>query len=621
MHIEFRRLKLHNFFSFGDAELIFQDDGFIKVSGINNNPDDLAISNGSGKSSLWEGIIWVLTGDTIRGAKNIANIYGEDGTFCELEFDLDKSSYKIIRAKDHSVYKTSLQIYIDGKDCSGKGIRDSQKLLEQYLPDLSADLLGSVIVLGQGLPQKFTNNSPSARKEILEKLAKSDFMIDDLKKKITARKTFHQHEIRTFEDEILKLETRRQLLSDTMSNNQVSFNNLPSRTSLQESCTNLAEAARLIEDQISDENNFLVQIDLEYNKLSEDLLNINNQCQSELSAAKYIFDIDYNPLIEDEQKLVADLLSIDKQINQIKQIVDVCPTCGQHIPNINKPDTSTLEHDKELKLEILKNHRLKMSYMRDELTKENTRIEDKYRLKQEELKNELFELTTKKRCHNQNLSTLNSKFQSKQVELAEVQTKLANLDYTREKLLADIANAKADIEVISDQILYNNTNKDLQQLKLDIVSKFETAIKRDFRGYLLTTIIEYIESRAKFYSRTVFETSNLEFCLDGNNIHIAYSGKDYENLSGGERQKVDLIIQFSIRDMLTNHLNFSSNILVLDEIFDNLDQIGCEKVIDLISEMQDIKNIFIVTHRKDLSIPSDKELTVVKANTGISELQ
>ena len=119
MHIEFRRLKLHNFFSFGDAELIFQDDGFIKVSGINNNPDDLAISNGSGKSSLWEGIIWVLTGDTIRGAKNIANIYGEDGTFCELEFDLDKSSYKIIRAKDHSVYKTSLQIYIDGKDCSG----------------------------------------------------------------------------------------------------------------------------------------------------------------------------------------------------------------------------------------------------------------------------------------------------------------------------------------------------------------------------------------------------------------------------------------------------------------------------------------------------------------------
>ena len=68
----------------GDAEILFNDDGFIKVSGINNNPDDLAISNGSGKSSLWCGIIWTLTGETIRGAKNIVNIFRDDGCFCDL---------------------------------------------------------------------------------------------------------------------------------------------------------------------------------------------------------------------------------------------------------------------------------------------------------------------------------------------------------------------------------------------------------------------------------------------------------------------------------------------------------------------------------------------------------
>ena len=52
MHINFRKLTLHNFLSFGDAILEFNDDGFIKVSGINENPDDLAASNGSGKSSI-----------------------------------------------------------------------------------------------------------------------------------------------------------------------------------------------------------------------------------------------------------------------------------------------------------------------------------------------------------------------------------------------------------------------------------------------------------------------------------------------------------------------------------------------------------------------------------------
>ena len=95
----------------------------------------------------------------------------------------------------------------------------------------------------------------------------------------------------------------------------------------------------------------------------------------------------------------------------------------------------------------------------------------------------------------------------------------------------------------------------------------------------------------------------------------------YENLSGGERQKIDLIIQFSIRDMLSTQLGFTSNILVLDEVFDGLDSLGCTKVIDMIASVSDIKNIFIVTHRKDLSIPSDKELIVVKSSVGISEIR
>ena len=101
MHINFRKLTLHNFLSFGHSTLEFEDDGFIRVTGINENPDDLAVSNGSGKSSLWEAIVWALTGDTIRGTKQVANIYGEDGTYVELEFDVDSIQYNVLRSKDH----------------------------------------------------------------------------------------------------------------------------------------------------------------------------------------------------------------------------------------------------------------------------------------------------------------------------------------------------------------------------------------------------------------------------------------------------------------------------------------------------------------------------------------
>ena len=122
----------------------------------------------------------------------------------------------ITRTKDHSKHKTNLFIEINGVDKSGKGIRDSEKLLAEYLPDLTSSLIGSVIVLGQELPQKFTNNSPSGRKEVLEKLFKSDFMIQDLKDRISTRKTELNDELRKVQDSKLVALTKLESAVDTI---------------------------------------------------------------------------------------------------------------------------------------------------------------------------------------------------------------------------------------------------------------------------------------------------------------------------------------------------------------------------------------------------------------------
>ena len=74
--------------------------------------------------------------------------------------------------------------------------------------------------------------------------------------------------------------------------------------------------------------------------------------------------------------------------------------------------------------------------------------------------------------------------------------------------------------------------------------------------------------------------------------------------------------------MLCKHLNFSSNILVLDELFDNLDNIGCQRVLNLISsKLSDVESIFIVTHHTDIAIPADKEIVVVKDSNKISKVR
>ena len=621
MHINFRKLILHNFLSFGDAILEFNDDGFIKVSGINENPDDLAASNGSGKSSLNEALIWTLTGDTMRGTKQISNIYGEDGTFCDLEFDLDNHEYRIIRSKDHKQYKTSLQIFIDGKDVSGKGIRDSEKLLAQYLPYLTASLLGSVIILGQGLPQKFTNNSPSARKEILERLSKSDFMIEDLKKKVAERKGYHQSEIRRFEDEMLKLETEIKFMESTIQVNNDTLSMLKNPEDYQREIDDITNRLQALNDRSATLEQFIQAQDIDLENLTARRIELAEVIKTRKDKVYYDYHQEADPLQNDLNHWKLKHTAVKQEINKISNTPDICPTCGQKIPEDQKPDTAQLLEDEVFYFKMLQELELKLKELssnRDNLISD---LDYQYSSENYKISNKFEDV---KRYRNElNLEYIDIQNKHRELSTAQLNAKnqLDRLFETKSNLSDQNIELSNKIVAAKDQILYNNTKKDLQQQHLDIINKFDTALKRDFRGYLLINVIDYIQKRAKYYSQQIFETDKLDFYLDGNNICISYMNKDYENLSGGERQKVDLIIQFSIRDMLCSQLNFSSNILVLDEIFDNLDMVGCEKLINVISTMNDIKNIFIITHRYDLSIPCDKEIVVVKSNLGISEIR
>ena len=101
MILKFEKIILHNFMSFGDAELNLDASGYVLVSGVNKNPVDNASSNGSGKSSIWEAISWALTGETIRGgSKDIRNVFTEGGAFVELTFSVDDDIYSVLRSKE-----------------------------------------------------------------------------------------------------------------------------------------------------------------------------------------------------------------------------------------------------------------------------------------------------------------------------------------------------------------------------------------------------------------------------------------------------------------------------------------------------------------------------------------
>jgi len=618
MNLKFVSVELFNFMSFENAFVDLSENGFVKVCGENNNIVDNATSNGSGKSAIWEAINWCLTGNTIRGSKDVARQDCEDGCLVNLIFKVDSDTYEITRTKNHIKYKTNLFIKKNGEDVSGKGIRDTEKLLVQYLPDLDSNLVNSTIILGQGLPMRFTNNTPSGRKDLLEVLSKSDFMISDLKDRVSERKNYLYAKKKNVEKEENKYETLMEL-----SQNRLDFLRQTLEDLKNEDLSDWSDKKESIEQEISKIENDMDDLSHKYgHSLNEEKdllvskkvsLYKDSTTASELKTTEK--GISLNDITARVFELQSEIKRVESEINKLESIKDVCPTCGQKIPGVHKADTSSLHNE----LDSLK------SKLSEKIT-EKTTLSEKFDKEIQEIKDEYASYITEVDKQINGVSSEIIKFSDLQDKLSE---KLEEIKLIENKIESHESNIKAlendiksevDSESESHRIyIEKKTEREDIDKHLEVQSSFETVLKRDFRGILLQNCITYINSKAKEYCKKIFDTNSIEFALDGNNISISYAGKEYESLSGGEKQKIDLIIQFSIRDMLCTYLNFNCNLLVLDELTDNLDSIGCKKVIDFIStELTDIDSVFIISHRTDLEVPYDKTLTVTKNNQGIS---
>ena len=622
MDIKFKSIHIENFMSIGEIDLDFVDKGFTLIEGVNNNINDNARSNGSGKSSIFEALVWALTGNTVRGNKDVVNYNREGGTLVTIKMIVDNNTFNVTRTKEHSKYKTNLFIEINGVDKSGKGIRDSEKLLSEYLPDLTPSLIGSVIVLGQGLPQKFSNNSPSGRKEVLEKLFKSDYMIEDLKQRVSKRRIELSEHIRGCQDLQLIDNTKIETLSTNIQKDTEKLNKLKETPEMDTTIKELEVLVSTIEKQAEElriecdtyeekrltKSSELSELKV---KVSETLLHINEE---------------YVTVLQDIQNNINEstvsLNLCKSELNRVKNIKDVCPTCGQKLPDVHKPDITKYEEDLKTAQSQYDKWVSKLGLVNDEIDTKKRVSTEKINYEINLCKQEISEILSKIQQIMTDRNNLSKKLVDTQKQLLECTSLKNNLNLEIRSLEQSILDNTYNINELKQHVEEIKKQEELYDERLEIQNKFNTALTRNFRGYLLNDIICYINEKSKEYCKLVFDTDLIDFCLDGNNLSIYYDNKEYEALSGGERQKVDLIIQFAIRDMLCRHTSFSSNIIVLDEIFDNLDDIGCQKILDLITtRLYDIDSVFIITHHgNELNIPYDTVIKIQKDNDGVTKV-
>lgn len=619
MKLKFSHLYLENFMSFSQADIDLSTPGFALVFGENQNLEDGASSNGSGKSTIFEAIYWCLTGSTIRGSKEVVNkSFEKEGCYVELQFYADNKFVELLRSKNHKKHKTNLFIKVDGTDISAKGIRDSEKVFSETFPELSSDLIGSVIILGQGLPNRFTSNTPSGRKQILEQLTSSDFMIDSLKEKLSTREQELKSEATAKALEISSLTGKKSILQSQI-DQLIKKKESSNRDYLQHEYDKLNSQWSSLTAQIDSSMNI---INYSKTKLAEIYKQIMDQKDTTNSLVSYRnieiqkVEQEYNPKVVEVN---SEISSLSSYITKAESIKDICPTCGQKLVGVEKIDCSNEKH----KLILAKENKTRIHTERQ---LEIDTINEQYKSKLDESNRLLANYQQAYSDLDKGTKLLETQLNSDQYLEKKLKSQLYSLDAQLKVIdLVDydkqISDIKNDISNIDQDLLYTNSEVERINRHQDVITKFQTFVKRDFRGYLLDQYIDFINKTAKSYCSYLFGSDKILIALDGNNLSISYCGKEYESLSGGEKQKVDLLVQFSIREMLRSTLNFSSNILVLDEITDNLDLEGCQKLVDFISNsFKDLESIYLISHRKDLDIPYDYMIHVVKGSDGVSRI-
>ena len=620
MILRFSNVRVHNFFCFSDAELCLKEMGYSIVSGKNNMETDGAVSNGSGKSSIFNAICFALTGETAQGlSNNVENIYTDpNDCWVEVEFTADNDEFVVRRYKTP---RSDMKIYVNGEDRSGKGIKESQQILSNYLPDLTSRLIGSIIILGQGLPYKFTYNAPSSRKTILENLTKSDYMVQTIKDKLDTRKEDLRQRLRLYEDKRVEIDTQRKIYSDRL----IKLNKeLDDYNECSSDC-DVDEQLSEIEDRLKQYESSLKELNKKKTNFNNKINNILTKKSSLVSKGNDLLNSKLEFVEKDLLKSRSDAIEcksnekqLEQELKKIESIVGVCPTCGQKIPNVHKIDTTDLK-------EKLKSAKL---ITKSILEKETSLTNTKKKIIDDHNK----EMNANLKTYDEDVEAVKSDIMSVEIDINNI-NKLQQLDIKAAERLKNVQEnySKVISEIYEVDSLLTKLYTDKLSVESSIIDVNEhlrtvqdliTLAKREFRSALLVNVVAYMDRKAKEYSKDVFGNESLSIIVDDNYIDVLLNNKYYEALSGGEKQKVDIIIQLVLRDLLSNQLNIHSNILVLDEGLDFLDSKGSEAILNLIqNKLSDVESMFIISHHvEELNISYDTKIQVEKGSDGISNI-
>ena len=85
----------------------------------------------------------------------------------------------------------------------------------------------------------------------------------------------------------------------------------------------------------------------------------------------------------------------------------------------------------------------------------------------------------------------------------------------------------------------------------------------------------------------------------------------YASFSEGEKQKIDLALLFTWREVARMKNSAATNLLILDEVFDSsLDDSSTQELLKILRDLGSTTNVFVISHKGE--ILQDKFMRTLK---------